>query len=328
MMKKFIIIFLSVILMEFSVLASDGLKMVEDSESGISGKCGISGSGVTFFKNFATLSFLSSPFISVSYWKYIEDISFYFLSGAYKISETFSAGGFIIYQDLGEINNTGSESISINNTLFSAGVSRSIKKYSFGAGIKYFKSNLGPYSASAFLFQLGITFPVYKDIKGGFIIDNLGSHLKYSETEEKVPVVIGIGIRGEIPEKILSFPVEIQNDFLISDDQQFYRCGIKIFPYKFTVINLGLIYENSLLNFTAGAGVMYSNFQFSAGILPVNWSNGDFSLTYIAGVRYFFKRKTHTPSSGKAAKIEKMKKETKSPEKVKKTRKIRKVKKK
>ena len=319
-MKK-IIIFIVIILMNFSLLANDGLKIIEDGESGISGKCGISGTGVTFFKNFATLSSLNTPFISINYWKHIEDISFYLLSGAYRISKTFSAGGFIVYQDLGEINNTGSDSISVNNTLFSAGVSKTIKKYSFGIGMKYFKSNLGPYSASAFFFQLGITFPVYHNIKGGFIIDNVGSNLKYLETEEKEPIAIGIGIRGDVPEKFLGFSAEIENDFIISDDDQSYRCGIKIFPYKYTIINVGLIYENSVLSFTAGGGVNYSNFQFNLGILPVNWSNGDFSLTYIAGIKYYFKKKREVSSVKKIIRLKKREKEIKLPKEVRKTKK-------
>lgn len=169
------------------------------------------------FYNPSSLGTISTPKVSVSYFKHLMDVNEGTLSYARRIERLGTIGVGITYINYGSIDQTDASnnilgSFSPQELAVVAGIATHYTEHTLlGINAKYIYSSIATYSSTALAVDLGALYEIPEQgiTLGGSIL-NLGKQLKaYAGTTESLPLDVKIGITKR-PEHL---PVFLNLDF-------------------------------------------------------------------------------------------------------------------
>ncbi|HOL62191.1 MAG TPA: PorV/PorQ family protein [Elusimicrobiales bacterium] len=237
--------------------------------------------------------------ISFNHMSYIESTSYDTLYYSQKIKEGKAFGMGLQYFSYGSINETdlsGTKigSYSPKDLAFSLGYSLKIKsKYSLlngggvGVSVKYVNLKIKD-SATAFASDIGFLTPVInKKFRAGFVIQNIGTKIKFDSEKEKLPLTFKTGF-SYIPFSNLITSL----DMVLPNDSDFYFSLGTAYRKKFSEMNMVLRAGYNGLNsdvsgfsgFNFGVGFEFSKISIDYAFMPY----GDMGEGHRIGLSFAF----------------------------------------
>lgn len=297
-MKKTIIVLVSVLCLSvylFAFVSKDGagttsgqfLKLGAGARAPAMGEAfaGISDDATAIYWNPAGLNNIVQKEISLMYAMWFEEINH---NNIFYVHPTeignFGAGiQYISYGTLEGLDENGNPADDFSPTDLSITISyaREIAKINLGASAKYISSKIKE-TATAFAIDIG-AMKKFKDDKLslGFVLQNLGTGLKYIKEEDPLPMRIKIGAGYKIKENITTgFDITLpsDNEIIIGLGGE-YNYRIK----ENTIVSARLGYnttakdvEGGLKGLTAGLGGNYKTYKIDYAFVPY----GDLGITH------------------------------------------------
>ena len=278
-MRKFIVCLSIIMIMSINVYSFDSSALLFNSfNADTIGRGGVNtawNDKTDFLGNPSLLASIENLSFSVSYWKYILDMSFMntsFIYNSGKNSGTFGvnlnmfdSGEFTLFDGTGN----SFENISGKNILFSIAYGvpvKYVKKLDFGIGMKYINNSLYKSSASGVAFDTGIVYKLNlirfgtKSIADNFFIGmsaiNLGTGLKYKNEESDLPLTLKFGIMHNIF-KNKTVDVKYGVDLSYTDEYIGINSGMELCLLNFISIRAGYSLDNDMGNINSGIGIKY-----------------------------------------------------------------------
>jgi len=168
------------------------------------------------FWNPACLVKVQNMDASISYIDYFLDVKMYSFSAAYTTQDWGTFGIFGLYTDVGTIEETTRDAISVSGDNINPGLTgrtftpyqlyggisyaKSLtNKFSFGINVKYVEENLIYAKTGEVVFDGGINFNTnYKSIQIGASIKNFGKDVKYIDKAYPIPQTLNIGVSANL----------------------------------------------------------------------------------------------------------------------------------
>lgn len=234
--------------------------------------------------NPAGLGFSENPAIMFSHNNYILDVRHNYLAGVFPLKKNkWTLGGFITLLDYGTFDHT--EIVNENTArwlggyedkdfvLGFEGAGRINNNLAVGAGLKYLKSDLHTFSASALALDLGMKYKMDKSLPVSFAVTakNIGTKLKYDSKSENLPLSLTGGCNADFElGKIFRLIPAISLGYSNTSDVQF-NFGTEFLWFNSYALRVGYDSLNDAgSGFTAGAGVKLKNFSLDYAYLPFN----------------------------------------------------------
>jgi hypothetical protein len=252
-MKK-IIIALFFLLVTGYVYSSDGgssatfLRMGGGAKGSSMGEAysAVTESADSIYYNPASMVFAKSS-LSFNHMAYIESTYYDTLYYSKKVNEKSAFGAGVQYFSYGSVDETdpsGTKVGSYSPKDMALTFAYSLKinsKYSIldnggvGLSLKYINTKVKD-SASAFAADIGFITPVMKEkFRAAFVVQNLGTKMKFDEEKEKLPLVFKTGFSYTPLKELLT-----SLDFVFPNDSDFYFSVGSAYRKKFDFMNLVL----------------------------------------------------------------------------------------
>jgi len=136
------------------------------------------------------------------------------------------------------------------------------KNLPFGINLKYYSSSILQRNyTSACALDLGILYHTPLDgLNLGFSLQNLGTKIKYYQTEENLPVSIRVGVSYFISE---DFPLisNLELDYLLYESKILASVGFEYLYANFLTLRLGYKFIGGAEGLTLGVGYTFVNEQ-------------------------------------------------------------------
>lgn len=236
------------------------------------------------------LGLIEKKGVALTYNRWFEDINIGSISYVHPFSEGVCFGGSIFYLDYGQIQQTTLENptgqglkkirpTDLVVTLTCAGVHK--KKMALGVNLKFIREELGNEDFSGIFFDFGflILSPAKKPLLS-FVVQNLGGHVKFVSTEEKVPISYKIeAIHRLIDDRIV---LALNANRIIGEKSEISG-GIEYFLTKEVIIRAGYLYlNNPEVGLTGGFGLRFGGFGLDYAYVPFGnlLSTHQFSFSY------------------------------------------------
>ena len=262
------------------------LKLGIGAENAAMGNVGVSNTqnGNAIYWNPANTSCLTKKEFSFSHTIWFEDINYEWLSFVIP-TQTSGAFGivaqYVSYGSMDKIDISGTKTGSFSPTDLAVYLSYSnhYKKFMFGGNLKYINTTIEN-SASAFALDFGTTYKIDKKTSAGLAFSNLGTKIKFNNTEEELPFIVKAGASRIIIDNLLivldlNFPND--NDLYINFGGQYLILLGEMFDLK---LRAGYDGRNkdipgfNWLNF--GFGVGFNDLSFDYAFIPC----GDIGMTH------------------------------------------------
>ncbi|MEW5692380.1 MAG: PorV/PorQ family protein [Candidatus Hydrogenedentota bacterium] len=213
------------------------------------------------------------------YYTLFEDISFNYLGFVRPLKEKKSAYGLgLIYLDYGDLERIGLDpatgdlfrmgTFDAYDMALSAGYAYDVgEDITLGGACKVIQSNIDNVTANAFAVDLGVKFhSVFRYLDASFVIQNMGSKMKFIQAKENLPVTMRAGLNCHLIEERLNIGVEV---FKRSSEDIEVGVGAEFFPWYQFCLRVGYNSEDEAQDgVRAGFGVLFDNFRFDYAYIP------------------------------------------------------------
>jgi hypothetical protein len=246
--------------------------------------CTLADNSEASFWNPACLTKVQNIDVSMSFIDYFLDVKMFAFSAAYTTQDWGTIGLFGLYTDVGSIEETTRDFISVTGDVVNPGLTgRTFTPYQFYGGISYAKSltsnfafginmkyveeNLVYAKAGEIVFDGGINFNTdYKSIQIGASIKNFGKDIKYIDKAYPIPQTLNIGasanlignsgnnlfIDSDIHKLLLAYDIIQPRDYA-----QEHAVGMEYSYNKMVSLRVGYKFNGDQEGLSAGLGIHY-----------------------------------------------------------------------
>jgi hypothetical protein len=265
------------------------LKVSPDARSTAMGQAGVSvtNSSQAVFSNPGCLIRIEDFDVSISYIDWLLDMSHTAVAAAKSIRGVGTFALHAVISDVGEIEETSVEylfrdeatgiynpgltgnTFSPGTQVFGLSFSRYMtNKFAFGLTAKYAREDLGPKSASSFIFDGGVIYNTnFRSLELAASILNFGPEIEYIDESYPLPQILTIGISFNIfaPGNAMFFHMD-QNKLLLAFDMveardygQQYQLGMEYDFNEILFLRGGYKINYDIQGLTLGFGLKFFN---------------------------------------------------------------------
>lgn len=250
----------------------------------------------SIYWNPAGLGFAKRNEIMFMHNDYIQDVRYEYLAYCCPFIDYGTFGFNLTYLDAGTfdrtyiLNSTTEQfggGFSANDLAFGISYGNLIyKRMAIGGTLKYIKSKIDNYSATAFAIDLGVQYKPASIVpmKFGFSLKNFGTKLKYQSEKEKLPLTAKLGYNMELGliKGILLIP---SMDLGVSNSSEFqFNIGSELVFVNNYFLRAGYDSINDAgSGVTLGAGIRLNNFTFDYAYVPFSDLGNSHNITFAYG---------------------------------------------
>lgn len=241
----------------------------------------------SIFWNPAGLAQIENYDFSFQFIDWFMDVKHFSFSGAYNLGNMGTIGVMGIFSDVGEIEVTRVDRLGFIGNIYNPGLTGEVinpsslvlgisyskfltDKFAFGITAKYVHENLVVKSASALVFDGGLTFNTgFRSIILGASIRHFGQEVKYIDKSYPLPQTFSIGISSYLisPNEPLITSLENQKVLLSydmiqpRDYDQLHSFGLEYSFNDILYLRSGYTFNSDQEGISAGLGVKYNNIR-------------------------------------------------------------------
>lgn len=239
------------------------------------------------FWNPAGLAKINNYDFSFQFIDWFMDVKHFSFAGAYNLGDIGTIGVMGIFSDVGEIEVTRVDRLGFIGNVYNPGLTGEVitpsslviglsyakyvtDKFAFGVTAKFVHENLVVKSASAIVFDGGLTFNTgFRSIILGASIRHFGQEVKYFDKSYPLPQTFSIGISSYLlsPDEPLISSLGEQRVLLSydmiqpRDYDQLHSIGIEYSFKEMLYLRGGYTFNSDQEGISAGIGIKYQNYR-------------------------------------------------------------------
>lgn len=239
------------------------------------------------FWNPAGLAKINNYDFSFHFIDWLMDVKHFSFAGAYNLGDIGTIGVMGIFSDVGEIEVTRVDRLGFIGNVYNPGLTGEVitpsslviglsyakyvtDKFAFGVTAKFVHENLVVKSASAIVFDGGLTFNTgFRSIILGASIRHFGQEVKYFDKSYPLPQTFSIGISSYLlsPDEPLISSLGEQRVLLSydmiqpRDYDQLHSIGIEYSFKEMLYLRGGYTFNSDQEGISAGIGIKYQNYR-------------------------------------------------------------------
>lgn len=239
------------------------------------------------FWNPAGLAKINNYDFSFHFIDWFMDVKHFSFAGAYNLGDIGTIGVMGIFSDVGEIEVTRVDRLGFIGNVYNPGLTGEVinpsslviglsyakyvtDKFAFGVTAKFVHENLVVKSASAIVFDGGLTFNTgFRSIILGASIRHFGQEVKYFDKSYPLPQTFSIGISSYLlsPDEPLISSLGEQRVLLSydmiqpRDYDQLHSIGIEYSFKEMLYLRGGYTFNSDQEGISAGIGIKYQNYR-------------------------------------------------------------------